>query len=52
MSSRRSRQEFTGRANRAIKHGRFWSCSYLAGSCGGPPRRVVKDRIGKQKRPE
>ncbi|WP_413801530.1 IS200/IS605 family transposase [Streptomyces iranensis] len=50
VSSRRLRQEFTGRVNPAITHGRFWSGSYFAGSCGGAPLQVVKDYIETQKR--
>lgn len=42
--------EFNGRVNRNITHGRFWSGSYFAGSCGGSPLQVVKDYIENQKR--
>ncbi|WUD72214.1 IS200/IS605 family transposase [Streptomyces sp. NBC_00510] len=52
VSSRRLRQEYTGHANQAIMHGRFWSGSYFAGSCGGAPLQVVKDYIDNQKRPD
>lgn len=52
VSSRRLRQEFTGRVDQAITHGRFWSGSYFAGSCGGAPLQVVKDCIENQKRPD
>ena len=52
VSSRRLRGEFNGRVNRAIMHGRFWSPSYFAGSCGGAPLQVVKDYIAQQKRPD
>ncbi|MFG2673876.1 MULTISPECIES: IS200/IS605 family transposase [unclassified Streptomyces] len=51
VSSRYLRQEFTGRTNRAIMHGRFWSPSYFAGSCGGAPLSIVKQYIEQQKRP-
>lgn len=51
VSSRYLRAEFTGRVNRATTHGRFWSGSYFAGSCGGAPLQVVKDYIENQKRP-
>lgn len=51
VSSRRLRAEFTGRVNRAVMHGRFWSPSYFAGSCGGAPLSVVKEYIENQKRP-
>ena len=43
VPSRRLRQEFTGRANQAITHGRFWSGCHFAGSCGGAPLHVVKE---------
>lgn len=51
VSARRLHAEFTGRVNRAIMHGRFWSPSYFAGSVGGAPLQVVKDYIEQQKRP-
>jgi putative transposase len=35
VSARRLRSEFTGRVNRHIMHGHFWSPSYFAASCGG-----------------
>lgn len=35
--------EFTGHVHRAIMPGRFWSGSYCAGTCGGPPLQSVKD---------
>ncbi|MEU6719095.1 IS200/IS605 family transposase [Nonomuraea sp. NPDC046802] len=40
VSSHYLRKEFTGRVNRAIMHGHFWSPSYLAVSCGGAPRSI------------
>ncbi|MDF4249937.1 IS200/IS605 family transposase [Streptomyces sp. WMMB303] len=52
VSARRLRAEFTGRVNRAIMHGHFWSPSYFAGSVGGAPLQVVKDYIEQQKRPD
>ena len=52
VSSRRLRQDFVGRINRAAMRGRFWSPSYSAGSCGGPPLSTVKDYITNQKRPD
>ncbi|MFF3253235.1 IS200/IS605 family transposase [Actinacidiphila glaucinigra] len=52
VSSRRLRQEYTGQVNQAIMHGRFWSGSYFAGSCGGAPLQVVEDYIENQKRPD
>jgi putative transposase len=51
VSSRYLRQEFTGTANQALMHGRFWSGSYFAGSCGGAPLAVVKRYIEAQERP-
>jgi len=51
-SSRRLRQDFAGRTNRAAMRGRFWSPSYFAGSCGGAPLHIVKDYIADQKRPD
>ena len=35
VSARRLRSEFTGRVNRYIMRGHFWSPSYFAASCGG-----------------
>ena len=52
VSSRHLRQEFTGRVNRATMHGRFWSPSYFAASCGGAPLSVVAEYIQGQKRPD
>ncbi|MBR7674585.1 IS200/IS605 family transposase [Streptomyces daliensis] len=52
VSSRRLRQESTGRVDPAVLHGRFWSGSYFAGSCGEAPLQVVKDYIENQKRPD
>jgi len=52
VSSRRLRQDFVGRINRAAMRGRLWSPSYFAGSCGGAPLSIVKDYITNQKRPD
>ena len=52
VSSRRLRQDFVGKINRAAMRGRFWSPSYFAGSCGGAPLSTVKDYITNQKRPD
>jgi putative transposase len=52
VSSRRMRQDSAGRINKAATRGRFWSPSYLAGSCGGPPLHIAKDYIADQKRPD
>ena len=51
VSARRLRQEFTGKINRPIMHGHFWSPSYFAGPCGGAPLAVVKEYIENQRRP-
>ena len=37
IPARRLRPEFTGRVNRHITHGHFWSPSYFAASCGRCP---------------
>lgn len=52
VSARRVRAEFTGRTNRAIMQGHFWSPSYSAVSCGGAPLKMVQDYIEQQKRPD
>ena len=52
VSSRRLWQDFAGRINTAAMHGRFWSPSYFAGSCGGAPLSTVQDYITNQKRPD
>lgn len=52
VSSRRLRQEFTERVNHATMHGRLWSPSYFAASCGGAPLATVADYIQEQKRPD
>ena len=51
VSSRRLRQEFTGTTNRAIMHGRLWSPSYFAGSCGGASIEVLREYIQQRQRP-
>lgn len=52
VSARLLRQEFTGRINRAIMHGHFWSPSYFAASCGGAPLSIIKEYIEQQVRHE
>jgi putative transposase len=52
VSSRRLRQDFVGRINKAATRARFWSPSHFARSCGGPPLHIVKDYIADQKRPD
>ncbi|MFJ9646193.1 IS200/IS605 family transposase [Streptomyces sp. NPDC101206] len=51
VSARILRRDFTGRVNRAIMHGHFWSPSYFAASCGGAPPTVVRQYIEQQRRP-
>ncbi|MFE1442650.1 IS200/IS605 family transposase [Streptomyces sp. NPDC058739] len=51
VSARILRRDFTGRVNRAITHGHFWSPSYFAASCGGDPLTVVRQYIEQQRRP-
>ncbi|MET8783566.1 transposase [Streptomyces sp. NPDC004589] len=49
--TRRTRQEFTGRINRAVMHGHLWSPSYFCASCGGAPLLIVRQYIEQQERP-
>jgi putative transposase len=51
VSARLLRTEFTGRVNRHITHGHFWSPSYLAASCGGAPLSIIRHYIEQQRRP-
>ncbi|MEQ4724366.1 IS200/IS605 family transposase [Nonomuraea sp. B19D2] len=51
VSSHYLRKEFTGRVNRAIMHGPFWSPSYFAASCGGAPLSIIRQYIEQQRRP-
>lgn len=51
VSARILRRDFTGRINRAIMHGHFWSPSYFAASCGGAPLAIIRQYIEQQKRP-
>lgn len=51
VSARILRRDFTGRVNRAITHGHFWSPSYFAASCGGAPLTVVRQYIEQQRQP-
>jgi putative transposase len=51
VSARRLRSEFTGHVNRHIMHGHFWSPSYFAASCGGPPLGIIRQYIEQQRRP-
>ncbi|MBO0806923.1 MAG: IS200/IS605 family transposase [Actinobacteria bacterium] len=51
VSARRLRSQFTGRVNRHTMHGHFWSPSYFAASCGGPPLSIIRQYIKRQKAP-
>jgi putative transposase len=51
VSARRLRSEFTGRVNRHIMHGHFWSPSYFAASCGGASLSIIRQYIEQQRRP-
>ena len=51
VSARRLRPEFTGRVNRHIMHGHFWSPSYFAASCGGAPLSIIRQYIEQQRAP-
>ena len=52
VSSRHLRSAFTGRVNQHTMHGRFWSPSYFAASCGDAPLTMVKQYIEQQQRPD
>ena len=45
------RSEFTGRVNRHIMHGHFWSPSCLAASRGGAPLSIIRQHIEQQRHP-
>ena len=45
VPARRLRPEFTSRVNRHIRHGHFWSPSYVAASCGGAPPSIIRQYI-------
>jgi putative transposase len=51
VSARRLRAEFTRQVNRHSMHGHFWSPSYFAASCEGPPLSVIRQYIEQQNRP-
>jgi putative transposase len=51
VPARRIRSEATGRVNRHIMHGHFWSPSYLAASCGGAPPGIIRQYTEQQRRP-
>jgi putative transposase len=50
VPARRLRPEFTGRVNRAIMHGHFWSPSYFAASCGGALLSIIRQYSEQQRR--
>jgi putative transposase len=52
VSARILRRDFTGRVDRAIMHGHFWSPSYFAASCGGAPLSIIRQYIEQQRRPD
>lgn len=52
VSARYLRQEFQEHLSQYLWGGHLWSPSYFVGSCGGAPLAVVKEYIGKQKRPD
>ena len=49
--ARTLRSEFTGRVNRHIMHGHFWSPSCSAASCGGAPLSIIRQYIEQQALP-
>ena len=51
VPARRLRPEFTGRVNRHLMHGHFWSPSYLAACCGGAPLSIIRQYIQQQRHP-
>ncbi len=51
VSSRYLRAEYTGRINRIGTGSVFWPRAYVAASCGGAPRTVIRQYIEQQKRP-
>ncbi|MEU8260315.1 IS200/IS605 family transposase [Micromonospora sp. NPDC048999] len=51
VSAHYLRKEFTGHINRHLMHGRLWSPSHFAASCGEAPLETVKQYIANQKRP-
>ncbi|MBZ9638443.1 IS200/IS605 family transposase [Streptomyces sp. PSKA30] len=51
VSARLLRKEYDAHVRRCLWKGHFWSGSYFAGSCGGPPLAVVRQYIENQQRP-
>jgi putative transposase len=48
-SARRLRTEYTGRVNRAVMRGHFWSPSYFAASYEGPPESIIRQYTEQQR---
>jgi len=38
--------------NRASMHGRFWSPSHFAASCGGAPLSIIRQHVEQRSRPD
>ena len=51
VSARRLRQEFPGHIRTYLWGTHFWSPSYFAASCGGPPLSIIKEYTENQKHP-
>ena len=51
VPARRLRSQFTGRVNRHIGHGHFWSPSSFAASRGGAPPSIIRQHIEQQRTP-
>ena len=51
VPARKLRSPFTGRVNRHIGHGHFWSPTYFAASCGGSPLSIIRQYIEQQRHP-
>lgn len=49
VSAGRIRSEATGRVNRHIRHGHFWSPSSIAASRGGAPLSTIRQHIEQQR---
>ncbi|MEU9845067.1 IS200/IS605 family transposase [Actinomadura sp. NPDC048032] len=52
VSARYLRQEFPTHVRKYLQGEHFWSPSYFAASCGGPPLSTVADYIEKQRQPD
>lgn len=51
-SSRRLRQQYPADVRKYLWSKHFWSPSYFAASCGGPPLTIMKQYIDQQNRPD